>query len=124
MKYSNSSFKIVKQILKTQLALGAIAVIILAIFRPNLNSVISATLGVSFVVVTTFIYAKIAFAKGLVLLPSVAFLRHQKAMFARFLINILLFILVFLIYRNCDFLALFTAYIVTMSSYWFSLIAK
>lgn len=124
MNYSNSSFKIVKKILKTQLALGAIAVIILAIFRPQPNSVISAILGVSFVVMTTCIYAKIAFAKGLVLLPNVAFIRHQKAMFARFLINILLFTMVFLIYRNCDFFALFTAYIVTLSGYWFGLITK
>ena len=88
----------------------------------NYNNTLSVFLGGILVIIPTFIYSFTVFINGLVAYPSVALKRHQKAMVFRFLANFVLFALVMVLYRQCNFVLLFLGYIITLSGYWLSLI--
>ena len=88
----------------------------------NYNYTLSVFLGGILVIIPTFIYSFTVFINGLVAYPSVALKRHQKAMVFRFLANFVLFALVMVLYRQCNFVLLFLGYIITLSGYWLSLI--
>ena len=74
--------------------------------------------------IPTFVYIKIAFANGLIILPSEAFKLHKKAMIAKFIVNLVLFMLIIMLYKDCNFLALFLTYIITLSGNWLNLVIK
>lgn len=124
MFYSNQHFIGIKNIVKLQLIFGLSCVIFTAIIIKNFSGVLSAFLGLLLALMPTIAYIKIAFAKGLVDYPSVVLGRHQKAMLLKFLLNIILFALVFISYKQCNFFALFATYFITLSGYWVSLIKK
>ncbi|MFN7094365.1 MAG: hypothetical protein ACK4M7_03275, partial [Burkholderiales bacterium] len=60
--------------------------------------------------------------KGNIVYPTHALGSHQKAALIRFLVNMILFALVFISYPQCKVIELFLTYFVTLSGYWFSLI--
>ncbi len=124
MFYSNQYFKDVKNIIKLQLVLGLCFVIFVVIISKSYNNILSAFLGLLIALIPTIAYTKIAFAKGLVNYPSVILARHKKAMLLKFIFNIILFALVFLSYKQCNFFVLFTSYMITLSGSWVSLIIK
>jgi len=124
MNCNHQRFIEVKKTIKLQFILGICAVILISFFRSNQNSIISAVIGVFLVTIPTLIYVKIAFARGFIAYPNIALAQHQKAMLFRFFLNLVLFMVVAVVYRGCDFLALFTTYFITLSGYWFSLIKK
>lgn len=112
------------KVVKLQFLMGLACVLVVAVISRNANIILSASVGFSLACIPTIVYSMIAFSKGLVVLPSVAYMQHQKAMIVRFLLNILLFGLTVLYYRQCNFIVLFIAYFITLSAYWFSLIRK
>ncbi len=124
MFYSSQHFNGVKNILKLQLLFGCSCIIFAIFMLKNVNGILSAFLGLLLALVPTLVYIKIAFAKGLVNYPSVILARHKKAMLLKFIINFILFAIVFIFYKKCNYFALFGTYIVTLSGYWVSLIKK
>lgn len=110
------------KVVKLQFFIGLTAIFFVAVISQKLNILISAGFGFVLAYVPTVVYSKIAFAKGLVVLPHVALLQHQKAMLIKFILNLLLFGLVFLLYKQCNFMALLFVYFMTLSAYWISLI--
>ena len=96
--------------------------LLVAIISKNLNSTLSAFLGGFLVFISTLIYSFFAFKRGVVAYPSIVLKRHQKAMVSRFLANFILFALVIIFYRQCNFLLLLIGYLVTIGGYWVSLI--
>lgn len=109
---------------KLQLILGLIVVVMFAIGKHNMNSTISAILGAGIAIVATVTYIKAAFGLGVIAYPKDAYVRHKKAMVYRFTINLLMFALVFILYRKCDSLALLVTYCVTFCAYWLALVTK
>ena len=124
MFYSSQHFNGVKNIVKLQLLFGCICIIFASLMSKSVNSALSAFLGLLLAFVPTLVYIKIAFAKGLVNYPSIILERHKKAMLLKFVLNFILFALVFIFYKKCNYFALFGTYIVTLSGYWISLIKK
>jgi hypothetical protein len=118
-------FKNIKRTLKIQLILGVMAIIIFTISKHGaINSLVSSILGFAIALSGTLVYIKIAFSSGVITHPSVAYTLHKKAMVSRFATNLLLFAIVFLVYKNCDALVLIITYCVTYSAYWFVLTIK
>lgn len=103
-----------------QAALGFAAILLTAVISLNWHDIVSAVLGFSLVLMSTLVYVKIAWSKK-VLPAAVVFARHKKAELYKYLTNLVGFALVFILYKQVQILALFTAYIVTLSSYWFGL---
>lgn len=122
MDYKNQRFILGQRVIKFQLALGVICTLAVALITQNLNSILSALIGVALVLLPTLGYAFVAFRRGVVAYPGVALGRHQKAMVLRFILNFVLFALVIINFRQCNFLVLLITYFVTLSGYWFSLI--
>ena len=84
----------------------------------SMNLVFSCLLGCVFVFVLNVIHFRVAFSNGLILKPKKALLQHKKAMFLKFVVNIIIFITIFIYYKNCNYLALFLGYIITQFSGW------
>ena len=122
MIYKNLYFILGHKVIRVQLCLGILCTLVVTMVLRNYNSALSAITGVGLVVLPTIAYALVAFTRGLVSYPEVALGRHQKAMVLRFVVNFILFTLVLLVYRQCNFVVLFITYLVTLSGYWFSLI--
>lgn len=122
MDYKNQHIILSHKVIRWELTLAGICTLVVAITTKNFNSTLSAILGGILVLVPTVIYAFIAFRKGVIAYPGVALGRHQKAMVFRFIINFVLFALVVIFYRQCNFLVLLITYLITMGGYWLSLI--
>lgn len=105
-----------------QLGLGLIVSILFMLLKRNVNSTVSACLGAFMSVLLTIFSAKVAFAKGDIVLPKQAIAQHKKAMLVKWLLNILLFAVVLIFYKKCDYTALFISYSITLAGYWVSLI--
>ena len=105
-----------------QLSLIFLLVTLVGAVTQSFNSILSAFMGGVSVLISTLVYGFVAFKDGIIVCPKVAFNNHQKAILGRFIANLILFILIFLLYRKCDFLSLFIAYIVVLSSYWLALV--
>lgn len=89
---------------------------------PNYDYFISSILGSVIAIIPTFLYVKVAFVNGVINYPENALKQHKRAMKLRFLLTLILFALVFVYFRHCNFLLLFIDYIVTLSAYWINLI--
>ncbi len=122
MDYKNWHLILGHKVIRCELILALICICVIALFTRNYNSIFSAFLGGVLGLVPTIVYAYIAFRKGIVVYPEAALRRHQKAMVFRFIANFVLFTLVLIMYRQCNFLLLLISYFVTLSGYWFSLI--
>ena len=122
MKINHGYATILSRLIKIQLTVGLIATVILAVHKNSMNTAFSGIVGLVLAIVPTVVYAKIAFANHLVVAPSVAFVRHKKAMIGRFVLNLLLFAIVLFFYKKCDYIALFVAYFIALAGYWISLI--
>jgi F0F1-type ATP synthase assembly protein I len=102
--------------------MGLLTAIVIAAHTRSMNALLSGMIGLIIALISTIVGAKIAFSDGLVVAPSVAYTRHKKAMIGRFILNLLLFAVVVLVYRQCNYIALFLTYIVALSGYWIGLI--
>ena len=122
MDYKNQHLILGQKVIRWELSLALICTLVVAVVTRNYNSIISAFLGGVLVLVPTLIYVYIAFRKGVIAYPGVALGRHQQAMVLRFVVNFVLFALVVIIYRQCNFLLLLISYFVTLSGYWLSLV--
>lgn len=118
----SGQIKLVNKTLVLQALLGLFSVVISGLIFKTTNAILSSALGCSLVIIPTLVYIKIGFAKGMIVLPSEAFRLHKKAMVAKFTANLVLFLLVIILYRKCNFLILFLTYIVTLSSNWLNLV--
>lgn len=112
---------IVKKVLQLQILLALAVVLCAYLMRCNINDACSSIIGAVIAILPTLIYVRIAFKNGLVTSPIKALGRHQKAFFIRFALNLFLFLITFLFYRNCNFLILFISYVVVLGAYWLSL---
>ncbi|MDQ5921975.1 MAG: hypothetical protein QG673_2034 [Pseudomonadota bacterium] len=124
MGYKHLQFIFGQQIVKLQLWLGVITSIIVVISTRDFNKTLSALLGAVLAVLPTLAYAFIAFRNGLIAHPKTVMWQHKKAMIVRFMANFVLFIIVCLSYKNCDFFILFVTYLITLSAYWLSLVKR
>lgn len=122
MFYKSKRIVGVSQVIKLQLGLGSACSLLIALIMQDFNSILSALLGFALALASTVAYAKVAFAKGKIAYPAHALASHQKAALIRFLVNMILFALVFISYPQCKVIELFLTYFVTLSGYWFSLI--
>lgn len=105
-----------------QLILSIIFCLIVLLLSRNLNIAISAFVGSMIVVITNCSYICIAFSKGLVVEPNLALSLHKRAMLTKFVTNLVIFVLVFILYKQCSYLVLFLGYIVAQSSAWLMLL--
>lgn len=112
------------RVIKLQLAGGASCSLIALIIMQNRSYFVSALLGCIIAIIPTVVYIKIAFAKGVINYPQKALKQHKNAMVLRFLTSLLLFAVVFMCFKHCDFLVLFSTYIIVLSAYWFSLVTS
>lgn len=112
---------IVSKVLRLQIFLALFAAVIAYLVHHHINDVHSSLIGAVIAILPTLVYTKIAFKNGLVTSPVKALGRHQKAFFVRFFLNLILFLVVFLFYRNCNFVILFISYGAVLSAYWLSL---
>lgn len=121
MRLQNRHFAVVVRVLKLQLLLAVCSVVITAIIVSNLNSIYSSLIGCVIAIVPTVAYVLIAFRDGVVVSPSKAFQNHKNAFMVRFLLNVLLFVLTCVLYKNCNYLTLFSSFCVVLSAYWLSI---
>ncbi|MFN8770945.1 MAG: ATP synthase subunit I [Neisseriaceae bacterium] len=110
--------------LSLQLVISVIFCLFVLLLFKNLNIAFSSIIGSMIVIITNFSYYVIAFSKGLVVKPGEALSLHKKAMIAKFALNIVIFMLVFVLYKKCNYPVLFIAYIITQSSNWLMLLKK
>ena len=122
MTYKNYHLIFGHRVITLQFLLGLLCTLVVAGLTRNYNSTFSAVVGAGLVIFPTLVYSIIAFAKGSVAFPVIVLGRHQKAMIARFVLNFVLFFIVLVTYRQCDFVVLFSTYLITFSGYWFSLV--
>ncbi len=122
MKNSPKHISIMYRLVIIQSVMGLLTAIIIAAYTHSMNALFSGVVGLIIALISTIIGAKIAFSDGLVVAPDVAYTRHKKAMIGRFVLNLLLFAVVVLVYRQCNYIALLLTYIVALSGYWISLI--
>lgn len=113
---------VVKKVLQLQMLLALIVALCTYLVHRNIHDVYSSIIGAIIAIVPTLVYIRIAFKNGLVTSPVRALSKHQKAFFVRFALNLILFSIVFLFCRNCNFLILFISYGVVLSAYWLSLV--
>jgi F0F1-type ATP synthase assembly protein I len=118
----DKNFNQVLTVLVLQCILGGSFSIICLLVTHELRDLFSAGLGFGLVVIPTLVYIKVAFAKGVIVLPHIAIGLHKKAIIYRFIISTVLFSAVCIGYKNCNFLILFLSYLVTLSGYWFGLL--
>ena len=121
MFINNKNFIAVVQILKWQVVFGITAILLVSAIKHNINSSVSALLGLLCVLLPTIIYIRVAFVKQVLAAENMLRL-HKKAMLLKFVSNLVLFALVFLFYKKCDVMILFITYIFSISGYWFSLL--
>lgn len=122
MFYRDKNFSKILFVLIFQAILGLGFSTLCFIISNELRSLLSSLLGFALVFIPTLVYIKVAFSRGLVVLPDVAIKLHKKAIIYRLGITTILFILVFACYKNCNFFIFFVTYLVTLSGYWFSLL--
>jgi F0F1-type ATP synthase assembly protein I len=118
MFYKSQYLQEINRIFKLQLSLGGVTIVILAIFTQNIHIVISAILGTLLVVIPAFIYLLMIVRNKWVALPEVIIKRHKNGLIFKFMVNLLLFALIFNFYKQCNLLSLFATYIIVLSSYW------
>ncbi len=121
MFINNKNFIAVVQVLKWQVIFGITAILFVSAIKHNVDSSLSALLGLLCVLLPTIIYIRVAFVKQVLAAENVLKL-HKKAMLLKFISNLILFALVFLFYKKCDVIVLFVTYIFSISGYWFSLL--
>ncbi len=122
MNNFNKNKNNIKFILLWQLYIGIIFAVLVLIFTMNFIYFASAVVGGLISIISTLCYIFITFRNGFIHLPKVAYKNHQLAMLTKFILNIIIFILVLKLFKNCNFIILLTGYVVSMSSYWLSLI--
>ncbi len=122
MNYKNLQLILGHKVILWEFVLTLVFTLLVAFISKSFNNILSAFLGGVLVFIPTLIYSFFAFKKGIVAYPVVVLKRHQKAMVFRFLANFILFALVIIFYRQCNFLLLLIGYLVTISGYWVSLI--
>lgn len=115
--------QVVTKVFIFQLIQGVCTLLVLTLINKNINTFLSALFGLIIAITPTIVYAKIMLTKG-VDNYVLAYYKHKKAMLIKFFINILGFLLVFLLYKNVNAIALFITYIVTIFAYWTCLLIK
>ena len=111
-------------IVSTQLIIGVFLILLTYALTRDFNDTNSLLIGVLMSIMSTLCYVLITFRVGFVHLPKIAYKNHQIAVIIKFMLNIVVFILVLNYYKNCNFLLMLIGYVLTMSSYWLSLIKK
>ena len=122
MSYKNLQLILKNRVILLEVILTVLVTLVVAIITKNYNNTLSVFLGGVLVMIPTVVYAFLVFRNGVVAYPGVALKQHQKAMVFRFLANFILFAIVIIFYRQCNFLLLLLGYLVTISGYWLSLI--
>jgi ATP synthase protein I len=120
--YKNKYLQVAGKVVKTELILGLLTSLIIYLVSHKLANLVSALLGTIIAVVPTLVYAKITFAKDAMHPPQIIFKLHKRAMVARFILTLLLFAIVFKVYKGCNGLVLLLTYFIALSGYWFSLL--
>jgi F0F1-type ATP synthase assembly protein I len=121
MNYNSAKSTLYKYtyVVKLQVLLGAVCLAV-TVLSLNMYAIISALLGSLLVIVPTLVYIRVSMVSK-VLPTGLVFAKHQKAELYKFFTNLIGFALVFIFFRKVHALALFTTYVVTLSSYWLSL---
>ncbi len=117
---ANAALRQYLQVVKLQFLIGVLAILVTAVKSLNSYATISAILGFLLALLPTLVYIRIAWSKK-VLPPDTVFAKHKKAELYKFFVNLFGFAIVFIFFRQVHALALFTTYVVTLSSYWFSM---
>jgi len=111
-------------LLKYQLVILLVMLVLSYILFKNVDVLLSVLCGSLIAALPVYLYGYIVFSKGLVVKPKLALLLHQKAMLLKFVLNLILFVLVILIFRHCNYMFLFTSYIITQAVIWLILLKK
>ncbi len=111
-------------LVKYQLCTLIILLLITALLFKGKNNILSVLFGSLIVILSTFLYGCIAFAQGLVVKPKIAIMLHQRAMLFKFILNTMLFMLVIIFFKRCNYIFLFVSYIITQSTVWLILLRK
>lgn len=121
MNYNSAKSTLYKymHVVKLQVLLGSLC-FIAAILSWNLYVIISALLGALLVIIPTLVYIRVSMVRKVLPVGQV-FAKHQKAELFKFFTNLFGFAIVFITFKKVHVLALFTTYVVTLSSYWISL---
>lgn len=122
MTNNHNHITIVYQVVIIQLIMGLLAVLIFVANKHTTDTLVSSFVGLALAIAPTIVYTKIAFGRGLFLAPNTVYLQHKKAVISRFILNLLLFSVVLLVYKHCNYAALLTTYIAGLSGYWISLL--
>ena len=115
MYNKNQQYSVVANLIKIQLIITILNIIVVSLVFKSLTDVLSVALGSTIVIVSSIVYASIAFSYGLIVIPNIAIKQHKKAMLTKFLVNFLLFVVVITLYKKCNYLLLFISYIITQS---------
>lgn len=114
---ANDALRQYIHVIKLQSLIGMLIIIVTAVKTLNLNATVSAILGFLLVLLPALVYIKIVWSRKV--MPAEAVMaKHKKAELYKFLMSLFGFAAVFIFFRQVHALALFTAYVVTLSSYW------
>jgi hypothetical protein len=113
---------IIKVILKSQLIIMILLVVICMLITKSNNSVLSVLMGSFLIITLTILTYWLILKNSFITLPEVAIKKHKKGLIYKFFINIIAFLLIYKLYKNCDYLWLFIGYIFTQMSFWLTLL--
>lgn len=124
MKAKSAHKRVEYTIVGLQLGLTCLCIVVTSCISRNFANVMSAAIGAGIVILSTLLYGRIALINNCLAYPAVALKRHQLAMLLRFMLSLILFALVAILYRQCNFVVLFVSYVVCSGSYWLSLLSR
>lgn len=121
MNYNSAKSALYKHmyVIKLQLILLSVCLIV-SLLSWNVYIVLSSLFGGLLIILPTLVYIKVS-GMNKVLPVGQVFGKHQRAELFKFFTNFVGFAVVFIFFKHVHVLALFTTYVVTLSSYWLSL---
>lgn len=113
---------VIQIVLKIQLFISLCMLFICTMMTKDINAIISLVIGSGLIIFLTIVSYYITLKNNLIVLPKIAIKNHKKSAIYKFSINIIAFIFVYLLYKNCNYLWLFLGYSATQLSFWISLL--
>jgi F0F1-type ATP synthase assembly protein I len=127
MKANKKNLSSVYNVINLQVMLAIASCLIALILSRSIKDVnvfYSAIIGAFVAIFPSYIYMLVAFKNGAVVQPELAIKNHKTAFLVKFLLNFILFAVVFIFYKRCNFLVLFVVFFLVLGSYWLSLISS
>ncbi len=110
-------------VIKLQFIQGIVALLMVFLYKYSFSALYSGFLGLLIAVIPTIAYAKVVITEKIDN-ANIMYRKHKKAMMIKFIINGMIFMLVFLFVKNINIFSLFFVYIVAISGYWTSLLSS